>query len=419
MKKLLIISADPLSTTTSNGKTLESMIGCFQTGFVAQLFFAGTPADSNTCDNYFRITDGDIIRQHFRVQNVGKVVQNNTEINDSSYETKTRHKLKTVPLARLLREFIWNLNWNHAQKLNEWLDNYAPEVILFVGGDLLFMYSICNYVADRFKVPVIFQVTDDYLDRSCGLSICKRIIRSSVRKKFKKMLDRSSGFITIGDYMRDTYREKFGVDSMTFMNAVEIPAEIEPEVCGERMELIYAGSLYFGRENTLIQVRDSLERLSKKNIKGHISVYTSTSLTVDVLEKLDDKRCSDVMGYVSQEELKKRISKSNILLFMEDFSKENIQKTKLSVSTKLPEYMISGRPIFAIGPKEVGSMRYATEYACVCNSLDSDEIDQKLAKLILDMNYRQNLARIAFDLAVKNHSTKRNREEFMLLVENV
>lgn len=418
-KRLIIISADPLSQTYSNGKTLESMIGNWDKENVAQIYFNPYFPSSHICEKYFRITDSNIISSHFKKNRIGEYVNNACEKTEIYKESSTRGKLKKIPFARVLRELIWKMNWDKVEKMKLWLDEFAPEVILFMGGDLLFMYSLCLYIVERYHIPIIFQVTDDYLDRRCGLSLSAYIMRNKIRHQFKKMVLKAAAFITIGDYMREVYLTKFGVDSVTFMNAVEIPEKIPKYTANEKIELLYAGSLYFGREKILLAVRNSLERLNKIGIQSHLSIYTSSTLDKEVESKLNDGVVSSVCGYVSQKELQKRIHSSDVLVFVEDFSKKNIDKTRLSVSTKLPEYMVSGRSILAVGPKEVGSMKYVQTFACVCNSLDDSVLDKKVEYLLTDTDYRKSLSEQAFEMAVQNHSVKRNRMIFAELIEGV
>ena len=47
-----------------------------------------------------------------------------------------------------------------------------------------------------------------------------------------------------------------------------------------------------------------------------------------------------------------------MLVHVESFDNKSRQLTKLSISTKIPEYLATGKPIIAIGPREVASLEY-------------------------------------------------------------
>ena len=66
--------------------------------------------------------------------------------------------------------------------------------------------------------------------------------------------------------------------------------------------------------------------------------------------------------------------------------KKAIVSTKYSFSTKIPEYLSAGRCVLAVGPAEVASVRYLSDFACVIN--DKEQMVFELKKLITDNRYR-------------------------------
>ena len=77
--------------------------------------------------------------------------------------------------------------------------------------------------------------------------------------------------------------------------------------------------------------------------------------------KIDNK-------HVRQEQLK-----ADILLHVEAFDEKSKKSTRLSISTKIFEYLYSGKIILGYGPADVASMEYLEElkYSILCNRKDN------------------------------------------------
>lgn len=89
--------------------------------------------------------------------------------------------------------------------------------------------------------------------------------------------------------------------------------------------------------------------------------------------------------------LKAAMNQSNILVFVESFDNGQIEKTRLSFSTKIPEYLSVGKPILAIGPEGIGAMdclqeaaacAYSKEdiYNCLKNLLENENMQYMMAE---------------------------------------
>ena len=67
--------------------------------------------------------------------------------------------------------------------------------------------------------------------------------------------------------------------------------------------------------------------------------------------------------------------------------------------------MAKKKCIFAVGPDEVGSIKYLEEFACVCTKPSVKIIENELYCLI-DKEKRKIYSEKAFNYALENHSKK-------------
>jgi hypothetical protein len=128
------------------------------------------------------------------------------------------------------------------------------------------------------------------------------------------------------------------------------------------------------------------------------------------------------MGGVSGNELEKRKSEADILLHVESDDEFSKSITRLSISTKIPEYLAVGRPVLAFGPSEVASMRLLKEnkIGLVVDSNESDKsILKNLKELFYNKNYRITLAKRGYNYVLENFDNKKVTFNFNSDIESI
>ena len=93
----------------------------------------------------------------------------------------------------------------------------------------------------------------------------------------------------------------------------------------------------------------------------------------------------------------------------------------MSVSTKLPEYLITGRCVIAYGPHEVASIRLIQENALgvAITDLDSeDERKRKLLKVFTDIKLRNGIGMEGRKYAKEKYLGEQVRAEFEKVLQS-
>ena len=116
-----------------------------------------------------------------------------------------------------------------------------------------------------------------------------------------------------------------------------------------------------------------------------LNVYTNVAPEKNILEEFSNLSIN-YKGSIGSDQLYLEMKKSNFLLHIESDDSDSISKTKLSVSTKIPEYLSTSIPIISFGPIEVASMRILSDnlIGFVLNSCDPIFFNQE--KLISFFN---------------------------------
>lgn len=387
MKKILIVSNNALSSINNNGKTLASFFHDNSEYELAQLFFSAEPVEDGLASCYFRVSDADVLSalKPFG-EKAGKEVRfqlQNVELPSSNFIPKVSRSV----LTRLLREIVWYFAPINLQALTRWVVKFNPDIIFFCAGDSLFaynLYSVCCNAAPMAKKVVY--VTDDYILPRSRESFFARLRRKMVFHKMKSAALEAAVFVTISEQMRSCYRELFGKDSSIAFNMPQ--SLLTPNFTkSERKDLVlvYLGGLHFKRWESLAALATSVHKFNLANNRSVVlKVFSHQEIDSKVVQKLEQTESCEFCGPLDVEGVTYWLNNADVLVHVESFSEDSIQSTRLSISTKIAEYISMNKPIVAIGPSGIASMSFLSSSACCINSLNM--MDEKLESLLLNFH---------------------------------
>ena len=127
--------------------------------------------------------------------------------------------------------------------------------------------------------------------------------------------------------------------------------KVEQQTMDAKFSLAHIGS-FLSERNPLILWESLVELLQElPDFKSHLEIKLMGAVSQEVLETISQFGLNSYLnnlGYVSHDEAVAHQRKSQVLLLIEI----NSEDTKSIIPGKLFEYMVSERPIVAIGPKE-------------------------------------------------------------------
>lgn len=393
-KRILIISNNAMSYTSNNGKTIMSLFEEYPKDNIAQLY-TRNELPSVSAYGYFRITESDILKGIIDKKKRGHCVELVSSSKQELVYKANSYKGKRTALKCLLRELIWLVGWK-SEHFENWIRKYNPDVIFFVAGDTMFSYRLCNYVAKISNAEICVYVTDDYIIKRSKESIFDVIKRRLVYKYLKDVVSRSKSFFTISEKMRMEYKHLLNKDSMPVFNiSKELRMnDIKPQ--SDKLVFLYAGSLYYGRENVINKIADSILDINKTYYTNAVlEIYSNQEPAENVLKLINIDGASYYKGSLSKDELQIKMNQANVLVFVESFDQIQKEKTRLSLSTKISEYLSIGRPILAIGPNDIGSMEFISDSAICVNEIEL--LHDALHQIITDKSIRESYGQLALN----------------------
>lgn len=398
-KKVLVISHNCFSKTYNNGKTISAIFSAFKENELCQLFFTytGSP-DYERCENYYYISDRDALGAIFKRSLCGKSInalQNESNKIESISTKKGNIKIKKTKLSKCIRSIIMMACAWYRGGLRAWIEKQQPNMIFYVGGDSFFSHHIAVTLSRKLSLPLVSYFTDDYI-----INPPIDLYNLCLRKIYKKTISRSVACFAIGEQMSSDYTSFFGCQFKPIMNIVDIPnLDDYKSICSDTIFINYFGGLHLGRARQIIRFANfyAAKIRGLVNKKYEINIYSFAVPSEEEKKEMDELGIIIHPG-VAGSELTEKMRESTLLLHVESIQKEYHMLTKLSVSTKIPEYMCLNKPIIAFGPVDVASFRVIIEAdpSLVINDVEDDVVMEKQAKNIaMVLNSSDSLERIS------------------------
>lgn len=415
LPRMLIVSNNVISHTRNNGKTILSFIDGTDKNSIRQLYFNGEKP-SVAGYSYYQLTDTDVVRGIFKKANRGRIWNELPEANASQNIKTANGSVKRSSFFRIVRDMIWKGHWR-SRKLDQWLEEFSPEVVFFVAGDSCFSYNIVRHIHKKYHSRLITYITDDYIMPRKKETFFDKVKRLRVRKRMLRCIKQSDEYFTISTMMQKTYEALTGKHSEIILNmtpSMYDPATQEKKTENGKLTMVYTGSLYYGRDEVLGAIADAAADYNRHTEETEktieIQVFSNTAPKENEKTVFERENCCSYCGSLAPEGLKRALNEADVLLFVESFDQDMQDKTRYSLSTKVPEYMSVRKPILAVGPKQIGSMDYLSDVAFCANT--REEIQQALVKAVSDKALQMQLVDEATKKYEKNHNIQKQKQMF-------
>lgn len=407
--RILVISHNVFSNITNMGKTLSGYFKEFDSNDIAQLYFQPEKPSLNISQNYYRITDKDILKSIF-TRKSGMIIKKSSYTNDQysndAYNSKIYQKAKKrTPIIYLLRNLLWKLGRWNTKKLKKWIDDFNPNIIFFASGDYAFSYIIALKLAKYRKIPLVVSCMDDYYFNNKN---SKKILGNYVHKKFmnvvNKTMEYSSCIMPICEKMGHDYSKLFSKPYYVLHTSSMVT---EPLNYTKKVKISYLGNLGYGRDKQLMYLGKILKNINNSCVPKFIDVY-STEKREEILKNMTINNGINFHGAIDKDEVLEVIGESMIVVHAESFDEKIKNQTKYSVSTKIADSLASGTCILAYGPSDIESIRYLQLNKAAYCIIDNADLEDKIKKIFIDDDLRKEIVYNALLLAKKNHNCSKN-----------
>ncbi len=407
---ILVISNIEWADGNAFGNTTSNFFSGFDANF--SCIYRRTSMPSNQiCNNYYTITSKDCLKNILKKENIGKQFyyeyskpKENTHKTSGSTEKKLINFLHKFNLSfiRDLDDSLFALKGWDNKKFKNFVEKADPDVVfLYIKASkpaTLLLDAVKKYVP---KCKVIASIVDDVY----GVS------NKAKRKEITKQIEMTDKLYGASVELCEKYSKIFNREFTPLYKGCTFETPVL-EKHNDKIQLVYAGNLYYGRAETLAQLSSAIAKHNAKSDKKvELSIYTATDVVDSMKAQLNVEGASKLCEPKPYGEIKQILSNSDIVLHVESFDPKQIEVVKYSFSTKLIDCMQSGSVMMAIGPDSTSSIKYAMRVPGSITVADLSTLEATVDKLAKDNLFE--MAQKTREFAVKNHSADNLRERLI------
>lgn len=418
--KILVITV-PSWNSTVGANSWATLLEDYPAENLASIYIRDEIPDSKVCSRYFNISENKIIKSLFQRNIKTGTEVTSVEAAESVAQELEAHNERYVKMKKkrrysmlLAREVIWKLGKWKTQELNQFLDDFKPDVILHSMDGYIHLNRIIEYAVARTGAKAVGYIWDDNFTYKQSDKLGYRIYRFFQRRSLKRLAKKTQEFFAISSLTKKEADAFFGISC----HRLTKPLLCEPtaqKFSGEYpIKMLYTGSLIIGRDRSLLRLSKALKEVNREKTFVELDVYTQTVLSDEAISEIENEYCR-VHKPIPQSEALQKQKEADILLFLEDIDGEDAKVARLSFSTKITDYLSTGKSIFAIGNMDTAPMQYFVENdaAFVCGS--EEEIVAQLECVLNTPELLNKKAENAVKAALKNHK----KEEIQSIFDGV
>lgn len=414
--KVLVLSNECFSNSSSNGRTLRNFFAGWPEEKLAQFYIHGADPDPVVCHRYYCVSDGSALRSFLH----GKPAagEQNIQRNPEPKLQQSGRKVKRDAVSMMIRNIVWNsMRWA-GKPFYEWVEVFAPELILLQAGDSAFMFRLAGKLAKRYGVPLViynseayYFKTFDYFRSSGVTRMLYPLFHRAFCRAFEKTLETAVCSVYGCDKLKRDYDAVFGLPShVVFTGSELMPAEKKRD--GGELRISYLGNLGLGRHAGLVEIGNVLQELSPAL---HLDVYGKFP-NEEVALAFENCKGIRYCGFVSYEEVRRVIADSDILVHTESFERFYKEDLKYAFSTKIADSLASGRCFLIYAPENMACTEYLKENQAAWVVERKEDLLPALRRLAEDVAERELYIDAAWRLVLQNHSMEKSAQKFQKLL---
>lgn len=388
MKRVLVVNSNSLNADNATGITLRSFFSQIDTDCIMELYWNTTAEVSDQLDVRsqklkFRFLSAGAFLNTDRVKQTSSAVRK-MAVTPLPNERKSR-VVKAVTVIRQWLALRMDMSAVHInQDVLKRIQEFSPQVIYTLGGGVSALRT-AYALSRRLELPIVIHFMDNWRhgiqwDDNPLLKRYKRVLRKYCDKCYR----RSTACIAVSPKMAEEYTRETGVYHSTLMNAIQVSEYMmEPRKPDGVLHFVYAGGLHLGRDEMLRTLGELIAKVSSDTgKKADLVIYTSEENIAMYSGRFEALDVVHFRSAVAHDQIKTVYQQADILVHAENTAWIRNTFFRYSVSTKIPEYLATGRPVLFFGPADTYLYDFLKQNGIAYAVSTRKEAEEALHKLL-------------------------------------
>ncbi len=417
--RILFITPCAFNKISGGGITFSNLFKNWPKDCIATVHNDVNPTDNLTCNKYFFLGKNEIFF-------LGPF--KNKTLSPIKYLEANNHEQVKISIISKIIRFAKNLLFGNifpnsgllTADLDSFIKEFRPTIIYTILGSSGLM-DIVEQVSDKYKLPVVVHIMDDWISSNYSKGILSFFERSRVKKRFIRILNNAAETIVISDAMKKEYELRYERPFSVFQNTIDVDTwlhnlRVTPSNEKKTFSMVYTGSIFaYAQLDALKLACQAVLDLVKKGVQLEFSIYAPKNMSVSLRKTFEsDPSIRFFSPLIDDNEYFRTLANADILLLPSNFDKTSLKYIGLSMPTKVPSYLVSGTPILVIGRQEAAQIQYAKEkkWGLVITKRNKILISDAIRKLLTNNQLRSEMIENAKHSAILYHDEKVIRLEF-------
>lgn len=389
LPKLLIVSR-LVWDDNSNSNTLTNFFSGYDPEKIARIYIETKHPRTKCCHHFYQISEISLLKKIVRrntktgfiidTLNEPYQVQKKDELGEQRLMSfARRHRMR---ILTYLRDVLWSFNGWKSRELTEFVKDFDPDILWLDGSPLILMNRLNNYVSSISNKPsVTFLMDDVYTFKSCP-SLIDRFYKIILRKHVRETVHKASHVFVASPKMKQEYDDIFGINSTFIAKGIHYDELTRQSgIMTDTIRMVYFGNLLIGRLQSLILIAEAIKRAKDLGLKVCLDIYSADSISVKDRKSLMTCENVRLMDPVPYQEVSSIMETCEVVVFVEALTGTKKNIARLSFSTKIVDYIGSGKCIFAVGPDDSAPIEYLRDNRIALVASNKEQVFDNLMSL--------------------------------------
>lgn len=426
--KVLFVTGYPISGTVSTGNTIFNLFEgfadicsfhniCCRRGEVNTDFISST----------LMFSDKEVMNSVLKRRAVIPLSaeEEKTVATSQIDEQNNLYKHKETPLVRYIGLFIRDFFWKKGtwkDPVKKYLDELKPDIIFFPSSGKGYHHWLVEYTQKVSSAKlIVFNADDHYTLKHFTFDPIFWLYHIRSRKVMRSTVAVATVQFGITELQCEEYKEAFNMPCYLLTKALDFSESMptNSEKKDNNLILAYTGNILLNRWKTLRYIGQLLDELALEGYEAELYIYSGNKLRPEMQRAFEKVKSIKFMSSVPASQVQKIQSAADVLVHAEAFDLKNKLVVRQSFSTKLVDYMHSGRCILAAGANDVASIDYIKSYDMGAVLTGNRNEDIEIVKSIFSPQNRNEYARNAWKCGLENHDEQVIHEKLFKAMKGV